>query len=258
MTPLRSYMQKKKKVVGKYSPDTFRVISEDAECEHPKYQRTPYRSSFEPPTPTFPPLESNNNADNAENIHPLHLKCSCVLPLLLADYRSNNPHPASCGFLDKNVRFLNEPICNVYTAPVHHEEKYWWPARSNPGKLKIPPFAEETHYRIHYNCRHVPVNFLRERDGTQRFNKECVSYEHIYNSRANPNYPVRGKRHGAFVWKRLDPITQRKFTEYYERLKEDETRAGENGRKSPCSKEGSIHVIRSTNHKLFGENSLKQ
>ncbi|BFZ07078.1 hypothetical protein BsWGS_10116 [Bradybaena similaris] len=233
MAPVRAYMQKKKKVEGKYSPDTFRVISEDAECKHPKYQHTSYRSSFEPPTPTIPALELNNNAHQTENICTPKLKCTCVLPLLLPDHRFNNPHPTSCGFLDKSVRFLNEPICNVYTAPVHHEEKCWWPTRSNPGKLNIPPFAEETQYRIHYNCRHgekpaaagrhtsnpntepalgtVPVNYLRERDGTQRFHKEAVSYEHIYDSRANPNYPIRGKafcRCNTFVHKqkRMKPI----------------------------------------------------
>merc|ERR1711879_219841 len=32
----------------------------------------------------------------------------------------------------------------------------------------------------------------------------------------------RGKRHGAFVWSKMDPISQKKFIEYYQRLNEQE------------------------------------
>ena len=32
-------------------------------------------------------------------------------------------------------------------------------------------------------------------------NSEKISYEHQYNSRLDPNEPVRGRRHGCFVWK---------------------------------------------------------
>lgn len=39
----------------------------------------------------------------------------------------------------------------------------------------------------------VPVNFLRAKDEKQRFFKEKISYEHQYNSRNKPNYPIRGK-----------------------------------------------------------------
>lgn len=39
----------------------------------------------------------------------------------------------------------------------------------------------------------MPVNFLRPKSGKQRLFKENISYEHQYNSRNNPNYPVRGK-----------------------------------------------------------------
>lgn len=45
----------------------------------------------------------------------------------------------------------------------------------------------------HNHIFSVPVNFLRPKDGSQRFYKEKVSYEHMYNSRLDPNYPIRGK-----------------------------------------------------------------
>ena len=39
----------------------------------------------------------------------------------------------------------------------------------------------------------VPVNMLKKSDGTQRWLKEGISYEHQYNSRLDPSYPIRSK-----------------------------------------------------------------
>uniref|UniRef100_A0A2C9LY86 Uncharacterized protein n=1 Tax=Biomphalaria glabrata TaxID=6526 RepID=A0A2C9LY86_BIOGL len=269
MTMYLPPMQRKKKVVDKYSPDTFRVISEDAISDHPKYKPLPYAASFEPSTPLIQ-LDSNQNHWEATVILPL--KNTKVLPQNLPDYRAHNPQPTSCGFLDKNVRFLNEPICHVFTKPVQHEEGRWWPARANAGSLHIPPYAEDTHYRIDYNYRHgekpqfngrhtanpnkdpaygsVPVNFLRQKDGSQRLYKEGLSYEHQYNSRSDPNYPNRGRRMGAFVWSRMDPVSQNKFIEYYSRLAEEERKAEEKSLDGPL-KSCSAPVLRSFNHKDF-------
>lgn len=98
------------------SPDSFRVISEDAHSDHPKYKPLPYRASFEPRTPTPKVFKASNN-DKESPLEPtlpaLPLKTTRVLPQLLPDFRGNKPQPLSCGFLDRNVRFLNEPICNV-------------------------------------------------------------------------------------------------------------------------------------------------
>merc|ERR550532_1844050 len=52
----------------------------------------------------------------------------------------------------------------------------------------------------------IPVNFLRKPDGKQKFWKEGISYEHQYNSRLDPQYPVRGKRHGSFVWDEIPQV----------------------------------------------------
>ena len=55
-------------------------------------------------------------------------------------------------------------------------------------------FKNWFHISIYYEFFFpVPVNFLRPKDGSQRFFKEKVSYEHMYNSRLDPHYPVRGK-----------------------------------------------------------------
>lgn len=39
----------------------------------------------------------------------------------------------------------------------------------------------------------VPVNFLAARDGEKRIYQEKISYEHQYDSRKDPNYPIRNK-----------------------------------------------------------------
>ncbi|KAH9515106.1 hypothetical protein Btru_019245 [Bulinus truncatus] len=271
MTMYLPPMLRKKKVADRYNPDTFRVISEDAISDHPKYRPFPYTASFEPHTPQVQ-LNDNDGENFWETTVLLPLKNTRVLPQNLPDYRAHNPQPTSCGFLDKNVRFLNEPICNVYTKPVQHEERKWWPSQANCGSLHIPPYAEDTHYRIDFNYRWgekpkfsgrhssnpnkvpavgaVPVNFLREKDGSQRFYKEGLSYEHLYNSRSDPNYPNRGRRQGAFVWSRMDPISQKKFIEYYSGIAEEERKAAEAGIDGPL-KSGSAPVIRTANHKDF-------
>jgi len=237
-------IQRKKKVNEKYSPDSFRVISEDAVSDHPKYRPLPYRASFEPKTPT-PQVQQSSALSKHTYTAPLRpLKTTRVLPQILPDHRANKPQARSCGFLDKNVMFLNEPICNVYTHAVQKDEGKWWPSRQNPGQLAVPPFARETNYRNDFDYkqgdrpngsgRHtshvdrepalgtVPINYLREKEGSQRFYKEGMSYEHMFNCRSDPGYPMRGKRHGAFVWSRMDPLSQRKFIDYYQRLEEQE------------------------------------
>ncbi|CAL1526887.1 unnamed protein product [Lymnaea stagnalis] len=269
MTMFMPPIQRKKKVEEKYNPDTFRVISDNAESDHTKYRALPYRASFEPHSPLQNSTQFNSWGRNDIS---LPLRSTRVLPQPLPDYRRHNPQSRSCGFLDKNVRLLCEPVCNVHTTEVQYEEGKWWPARANPGNLIVPPYAEDTQYRIDYNYRRgenpkgcgrhtaninrepalgaIPVNLLKERDGSQRLYKEGLSFEHQYNSRKDPNYPIRGKRHGAFVWDRMDPLSQKKFIDYYRRLEEEERRAQEAGEEGPL-KTCSAPVIRSSNHKDF-------
>ena len=88
--------------------------------DHPKFKPLPYRASFEPrtPTPKAPALEKAPLPDKLpiDSLRPL--KSTRVLPQSLLDYRANRPQAKACGFLDRNVRFLNEPICNVSSSLV--------------------------------------------------------------------------------------------------------------------------------------------
>ncbi|RUS84291.1 hypothetical protein EGW08_007935, partial [Elysia chlorotica] len=127
MTLFMPPIQRKKKVDEKYNPDTFRVMSEDAVSDHPKYRPLPYRASFEPrtPTPKAAKVDKVPFPDTLpiDSLRPL--KTTRVLPQSLLDYRAHRPQGKACGFLDRNVRFLNEPICNVSiqasSCHVHHQ-----------------------------------------------------------------------------------------------------------------------------------------
>jgi hypothetical protein len=44
----------------------------------------------------------------------------------------------------------------------------------------------------------------RTSESTQHVSEQ-ISYEHQFNSRLNPSHPIRGKRHGCFVWKVVTP-----------------------------------------------------
>ena len=85
----------------RFSPDSFRVISMDAEDSHPKFDPLGYRASFEPTTPVdrlFPDIDCRQTR---------------VLPKPTADFRCHNPQSSSCAFIHTNVRLLNEPVCTV-------------------------------------------------------------------------------------------------------------------------------------------------
>ncbi|XP_064622701.1 uncharacterized protein C2orf73 homolog [Lineus longissimus] len=200
-----SRISRKKEVSGKYAPSTFRVMSNDAEVMNAKYQE-----SFPSVNERLPDMPVERNP------YP-------------TDFRFNNPHPYNCKFLRHNVRFINEPVCTVFTSDVRSEQPHWWPSRTSNTPLKKPPFTRDTTVRRDFtydtltvqsqlkggNSRHqanpnkssslgiVPVNDLGERDGKVRVHKENISYEHQYNSRLDPNYPIRAKRHGSFVWDKL-------------------------------------------------------
>ncbi|XP_076463449.1 ciliary microtubule inner protein 6-like isoform X2 [Babylonia areolata] len=231
MTVYMPPIARKKRVEERYNPDTFRVISGDAEETHTRYTPRPYRASFEPPTPDerlFPDINCGRTR---------------VLPRPTTDFRANNPHPKSCSFIRTDVRLLNEPVCTVHTRETHPQQNKWWPARANEGTLEKGDHTLDTIYRNDFlytkdlapqpTFRHTanpnttasrgiaPVNFMKEKDGQQGFYKEDLSFEHQYDSRSNPNYPIRSKRHGAFVYSKLSSEAKQKFTEYHKELNEE-------------------------------------
>ncbi|XP_074650380.1 ciliary microtubule inner protein 6-like [Tubulanus polymorphus] len=207
-------VSRKKEVLQKYAPNTFRVISGDAEQMNGIFtSRFPAQAARLPNLP-YGPVEKK------------------PVP---SDDRWNNPHPFHCKFLRQNVRLINEPICTVYTHPVRQEQNLWWPSRTSNEPLKAPPVTSDSTYRKDYhqsknlisngNGRHaantqkhpalgiVPVNSLMKPNGDVRVHKEKISYEHKYNCRLDPNYPIRAKRHGAFVWNQLKPESAKKYLE---------------------------------------------
>ncbi|XP_061174240.1 uncharacterized protein C2orf73 homolog isoform X2 [Saccostrea echinata] len=231
MTLYMPPLQRKKRVPSRYNPDSFRVISNDAERSRERYAGIP---DYRPPSP-----ERFKKGISLPNIYSRDTQ---VLPKALPDFRVHNPHPRSCGFLRHDVRLLNEPICSVYTSHTHDEQNMWWPSRTSDEPLQVPPKTKDTIYRsdymkehkepLHRTTRHesntkrepalgpVPVNFLTKRDGTQRIFQEKKSYEHDYNSRKDPNYPIRGKRLGSFVWDEMSPELAQRFVDQHTNLLE--------------------------------------
>lgn len=122
-----------------FSPDSFRVISTNAEDVHPKFSGDEY---YKPP--------AQEQVRRGIALPDIYNRSTQVLPKEVPDYRVHRPHPNSCGFLRHNVRILNEPICSVYTGATHNEQNQWWPSRTSDEPLHIPPQTKDTIYRDGY------------------------------------------------------------------------------------------------------------
>ena len=125
-----------------FSPDTFRVISQDAEDTHLKSE---YEIGNQPSEWRRIWLENSGLA-----LPDIYNRKTEVLPHPVPDYRLNKPHPSACGFLRHNVRLLNEPICSVYTEITKDEQQSWWPSRVSDEPLKVPPKTSDTIYRADF------------------------------------------------------------------------------------------------------------
>ncbi|XP_025104613.1 uncharacterized protein LOC112570412 [Pomacea canaliculata] len=210
MTVYMPPIARKKRVDCRYNPDTFRVISEEAESVHQKFEPQPYRASFEPVTPQeplFPEISTPH-------------KRTRVLPHATPDYRHNCPQPKKCSFIETNAHLLNEPICvhkPTYTKDSTYRNEFMYTKQLAPK----PHFRHSANPNQKPACGVVPVNMLHEMDGTEHFYKERLSFEHQYNSRTDPNYPIRGKRHGAFVVDRIDQESAQRFIDYHTKLNDE-------------------------------------
>lgn len=215
-------MARKKRTHLNTGPNSYRVISSEAESI------PTIRASYESEPSYFPPIVSPSKTNTSAFGQPLYPK---------QEHRKNRPNPNHVGFLRQDVRLLNEPVCDVYTASSEKEQYKWWPSRTSKEPLKIPPHTLDSTVREDYqyrggsmrrNTRHgsntdiksalgsVPVNHLREPNGEQRVWKEGLSYEHQYNCRLDPSYPIRGKRHGSFVWDRFSSEEVDRMRKSYE------------------------------------------
>ncbi|XP_022086113.1 uncharacterized protein C2orf73 homolog [Acanthaster planci] len=154
--------------------------------------------------------------------------------------RQHNPHPSQVGFLLQDCRLLHEPICDVKPRPKaaspDTESNMWWKWRAGSGEetveRSVPKYSYNSTNRDELRkpekpqqgqTRHgsnpgshaatgiVPVTSLQSQRGP-RLLVEHISYDHQYNSRTNPSHPIRGKRHGTFVWDCLHPTSPPKLT----------------------------------------------
>ena len=119
------------------------MISKHAEDTHLKHDFVP----------TNEPSEWRKQwLDNSGLALPdIYNKRTEVLSHSAPDYRANKPHPGSCGFLRYNVRFLNEPVCSVFTDCTKSEQQQWWPSRTSNEPLHEPPKTKDTIYRADFS-----------------------------------------------------------------------------------------------------------
>ena len=140
----------------------------------------------------------------------------------------NKPHPTNVTFLRQNPRFICEPICYVKTAvdsPVTFPA--WWPDESltKPPKIpahsfdstsrtdyRPPPFPHDriTRYSSNLSMQVTPAGIIPHGAQTSSAKTpkvvERISYEHQFNSRLDPSHPIRGRRHGSFIWKVISDV----------------------------------------------------
>jgi len=195
----------------KFNPNSYRIVSEEV-SEH---ESVPFWYANSRP----PPLYTEPNSDQ--------------LPAQALEPR-NNPHAArKVDMVYSNAATFNAPFGVVKTDNVRKEESRWWDW-SQPQAEPYGPGAKsqdewtkikESSYRNAFNIageagpyakkntrysaapHHVrtigivPVTDLKPED-LESINQtlvERVSFEQQYNSRNAKNYPMRGRRHGAFV-----------------------------------------------------------
>ncbi|XP_073410022.1 ciliary microtubule inner protein 6 [Dendrobates tinctorius] len=170
-----------------------------------------------------------------ENLFDVSLDQSKIMPPILvkksdnppphprSPNRNNVPHPYHARFIRDNVRCLNEPTTYMLTSNTKHKQMEWWPSHEENVNLHKPPYDLMTTQRSDFRrftssspqTRHgcnphkcplrgiVPLASPR---GTNRLPKlllEETSFLHQYDSRLTPNEPIRGKRHGGFVWREI-------------------------------------------------------
>ncbi|CAI9730387.1 Hypothetical predicted protein [Octopus vulgaris] len=193
---------RKKTVPSKHNPNTFRVVCYNEDSNVRKYPDT------SPAIRAQDPLGIYGN--KRPNILSYDTK---VLSSSLYDYRANNPYHKTCGFLRQNYHMLNRPVCYMQTEG--QPEGHWIAPTLHQEKFPQPPYGHGTISRRDYSTFAVSASRKVEKDKMKPYKLkapwdktddsliEKISYEHCYDCRKKINYPIRGKRHGAFTWKML-------------------------------------------------------
>ncbi|XP_032627631.1 ciliary microtubule inner protein 6 [Chelonoidis abingdonii] len=138
----------------------------------------------------------------------------------------NNPQPCYAKLINTNVRFLNEPIYYMETEGTVAKKHHWWPSGEPCVYHYTPPYDRQSTQRNDFqkptctlssptkyssklqpSCGIVPLAVPRTSTSLPKILQERTSFIHQYNARKSPNEPIRGKRHGAFVWTEIKPVS---------------------------------------------------
>nr|XP_006122177.2 uncharacterized protein C2orf73 homolog isoform X1 [Pelodiscus sinensis] len=138
----------------------------------------------------------------------------------------NNPQPHYAKLINTNVRFLNEPIYYMETEGTMAKQHHWWPRGEPCVHHYSPTYDRQSTQRndfqkptctlsspIKYSsklqpsCGIVPLATPRTSTSLPKILQERTSFIHEYDARKSPNEPIRGKRHGAFVWTEIKPVS---------------------------------------------------
>ncbi|KAM7172212.1 ciliary microtubule inner protein 6 [Macrochelys suwanniensis] len=136
----------------------------------------------------------------------------------------NNPQPRYAKLINTNVRFLNEPIYYMETEGTMAKKHHWWPSGEPCVYHYSPPYDRQSTQRNDFqkptctlssptkyssklqpSCGIVPLAIPST--SLPKILQERTSFIHQYNARKSPNEPIRGKRHGAFVWTEIKPVS---------------------------------------------------
>ncbi|KAM9154837.1 ciliary microtubule inner protein 6 [Pangshura tecta] len=138
----------------------------------------------------------------------------------------NNPQPHYAELINTNVRFLNEPMYYMETEGTMAKKHHWWPSGEPCVYHYSPPYDRRSTQRNDFqkptctlssptkysstlqpSCGIVPLAIPRTSTSLPKILQERISFIHQYNARKSPNEPIRGKRHGAFVWTEIKPVS---------------------------------------------------
>ncbi|CAF0979503.1 unnamed protein product [Rotaria sordida] len=198
-------------VPEKFNPNSYRIISEEV----PERENIPFWYGHSRPPPLY--TEPNFNELPAQGLE-----------------ARNNPHAGrKVDMIYSNATNFNAPFGIIKTDNVKNEESRWWDWSQPTGESYGPgakiqdkwmtikessyrnafSIAGETGLYAKKNTRYsanpfhirtvgiVPITDLKPEnlESVDQTLVEKVSFEQQYNSRNFTNYPLRGRRHGAFV-----------------------------------------------------------
>lgn len=200
MSSMNMKMIGAKKPVQHFNPNTFRIfdatVSQTSNRKIHKVERCPAAVA----------------KSKASSLH------------LTSEKTRNSPHAPSTKHLTDNCRYLGDPI-NVMGGTRASSGGDWWPTGGiQQVERKNANYFPHTTQRSSFSAapssgsniargRHASNPHVKPANGILPSNeprvasfdpkklKERISYQHNYNSRGNE--PIRGRRHGAFVWEQI-------------------------------------------------------